>query len=416
MKVLKLIFPSLLLVTFFMIQGSAVGISCEDCHSSSNPSGNWLYHPPILTFVHDPFYPPNTTFTMRLKVTGASDYQIKDLSATLDERMDNLEVVGELQGRTGTDADGDHIVEWELRTLDEGWSNVSAEVRYKVYYKHNSPGASNEASYVERISTSPLSANFDLSVTPGTLFFDTTGQQRELTLTALNNVTDIRLEIIPGLEDIFSIEVPRSDLNKGDSMTVMITLQNMTDMYLGLTLKWKEGETERRLPIRILISDPGQGSGGKDILWEVGKYTGIAAFTLLVIGYFTGGAVLKEKANKFFKGAKRRVDFHCALSYVLLVLVLIHLSTLFYGPYRELILQWEVVLGWVALGIMMIIALNGIFQRWLVKKDRIPELEENAFLGICHIKGTSDNSHASFRNAFPLVQGPYRLLGDLNVP
>lgn len=367
MKVLRLIFPSMILVTLIMIQGPVIGISCEECHSSSNPSGNWVYHPPILTLVHDPFYPPNTTFTMRLKVTGATDYQIKDLTATLNGRMDNMEVIGELQGITGKDEDGGPIVEWELRTLDEGWCNVSAEVGYKVYYKHNSQGAIT-ASYQERTSTSLLSANFDLSVTPGTLFFDSTGQQRELTLKASNNVTDIRLEMNGGADGVFSIDVPRSDLSKGESMTVRVTLLNMTDSYSGLTLIWKEAQTERSVLLHILVADPGQGSGGMDILWEVGKYTGISAFILLVVGYFTGGAVLKGKMNQFFKGAKRRVDFHCALSYVLLVLVLIHLSTLFYGPYRELILQWEVVLGWVALGIMLIIALNGIFQRWIVRR------------------------------------------------
>ena len=76
---------------------------------------------------------------------------------------------------------------------------------------------------------------------------------------------------------------------------------------------------------------------------------------------------MKKWSNRLFKTAKRRIAFHCALSYEVLILSVFHLATLAYGPYRELIWIWEVILGELALVIMVLISINGIFQKRIIR-------------------------------------------------
>jgi hypothetical protein len=155
----------------------------------------------------------------------------------------------------------------------------------------------------------------------------------------------------------------------GDSTTITVTLLNETDISSEIEISWIELSGMKEIPITIDIVRLESSDTGEDPLLTIGQATGISAFVFLVIGYFTGGTgFLKKHANKLFRHARRRVRFHCALSYLVMVLSFYHLATLWYGPYREVIFNsWEIVLGEAAMIIMIIISLNGIFQRRMVK-------------------------------------------------
>lgn len=367
-RFLTTIFLLALLAIFF--SGNTFGASCESCHSSSmrNPSGGWVYHPPIISLVHDPFYSIDTEFNVRLLITGASDYDVRSVSATLELSNSGLDLVSDEKGTEGTNSRGEPYIEWTLKTKDEGSTELSAIVEYEVYYRHKNPGSSDQASYFDRVSTTILTADLDLSVSPGTLIFKEVGDVRELYLDASDQVSNIRITPPEVLQDSLSIEMVKNELDSGEGLVVRITLTNRTDIISKLKIEWQETGGEKSTSIEIVIADPGSGEDNIDIFWEVGKYTGIAAFILLITEYFTGGtSALKKSANRFFGSAKRRIDLHCAISFIILILVIIHFVVLFYGPFRELIFQWEVVLGELALLIMIVVSLNGIFQRKLVK-------------------------------------------------
>jgi hypothetical protein len=370
-RIKKVLLVSLSLFLFIvLLSGSAKGASCESCHSpsSSRPSGGWVYHPPVISIISDPFYFPDTEFTVKLVITDASDYEVRSISAEISLSNDGLTLISEAAGETGTNNKGEPFVEWTLRTGTEGKTDIIVDLEYVVYYKHRIAGNADTATYFERITDTIITADLDLRVSPGTIFFEEEGAIQELVLTASKPISSIRIEPPAVLLNVLDIQMEKDELSAGENITVRIRLDNMTEIISDLSISWIEEGGQRSTTVEIVITDPGSSESNIDIFWEVGKYTGIAAFILILIGYFTGGAsILKKPANRFFGSAKRRVDFHCALSFLTLILVLIHFIVLWYGPFRELILRWEVVLGEVALLIMIIVSLNGIFQRRLVK-------------------------------------------------
>ncbi len=347
------------------ISGNALGASCESCHSSRTPSGGWIYHPPVITLLHDPFYLPDTDVTVRLIITPASDYSISSLSGELGTIYGSLISTG--PGTPGVDPQGNKYIDWTFTAGGVGESILIVDVDYTVYYKHKTPGTMDSASYFDRIETTVIVADLDLSISPGTLIFEKEREEKEIQLTATSDVTDIEVILHGSLEGLVTFSQPLVELSDGGSTTITVTVLNRTNIISFMTIKWLEGDVQREIKIEIVITDPGDG-GGSDLLGEVGKYTGIAAAVLVLVGFFTGGTSrLKTIANKVFGSAKKRIDFHCALSFVTLILVAIHFATLFYGPFRNLIFQWEVILGEVAMLIMVIISLNGIFQKKFIK-------------------------------------------------
>jgi predicted ferric reductase len=137
-----------------------------------------------------------------------------------------------------------------------------------------------------------------------------------------------------------------------------------------VTVGWYSNGAYMTYPINVTLlpADPPE---AVDLYHELGKYLGIAAMALLLIGYFTGGTgFFKKLANRLFGNAAKRTKFHCAMSYELMALSLFHFGVLFYGPFSQVsqILVWQTVLGILAMGIMFVIALNGILQKALIKK------------------------------------------------
>jgi|GEM_PF-2907266 len=368
MKISQMILISLLLLQF--LAAPVLGTSCESCHSpSQNPSGGWVYHPPIISLIHDPFYPPCTNFTVKLVVSGASDYSISSLKAGLEmEEGSGIHLTGEANGTLRESVEGVPIIEWELRSDEEGVFNITANADYRVHFEHKVPGDNDDADYSTTITSSIRVADLGLHVSPGTLIFSREGEERVLTLEAIRNVHDISIVPDRSIVDSLSILQDGTSLLEGESMEIMLSLTNRSTGIYRINLSWTENGTRDSVSIEVVIKEGGEEGRGIDLLWEVGRYSGIAAFALLLIGYFTGGmSPLKSLANRVFGSAKRRVDFHCALSYNTLILALIHFTALFYGPFRDVLLHWEVILGELALLIMVIISINGIFQRRFVK-------------------------------------------------
>jgi hypothetical protein len=155
---------------------------------------------------------------------------------------------------------------------------------------------------------------------------------------------------------------------EGNSTKIKVTLLNKTNIDSELLITWNESTGEKSVIVPISIRKF-ESVIGNDILLTIGQVTGIGAFIFLFIGYFTGGyGSMKRYANKLFKHSKRRIRFHCFLSYIMILLSFIHIVTLWYGPYRLVVFKcWEIVLGEVAIIIIIIVALNGMFQKKMVK-------------------------------------------------
>ena len=368
--------PILLFMTGMLVlllpSGSVLASTCEECHSSSggNPSGGYSFSPPSPLLVHDLAMPPGSTMRVTLWIDHPSDYSIRDLHAELSVDSPCLVLNSSSVGGDVTDADGREGAEWELLAISEGTASMSVDIGYEVFFRHSGSGSQDTAYYTTSVTSSVTVADLDLVVTPSMVKLQALDQVVEVELRARKDVRGIAVQPSRSLTGIVSMKPPASELSMGETTTISIRSRNLTDTEGYIFIHWEEEDGPKELKVRVVVEERSGTARTTDWLHEIGKYTGIAAFVLLAIGYFIGGTgILKKWANRMFSSAPRRIAFHCGLSYEVLILAVFHLTVLYYGPYRDLIWTWEAVLGELAMVIMIVIAVNGILQkrtiRWL---------------------------------------------------
>lgn len=335
-------------------------VECEDCHSSSGGSGGYEFDPPIVVLSKPLICGPEEKVKVRLYVLPTSVYSVEDIEAMMVE----MDVSGTVTGRATLDPDGQDCLEWELGSGTDPLRSMIVTCSCICYYEHGSPGNKDDGAF-------NIEVRFDLNIVSSSLRIDRDfvllpEEGSSLSLRAIGSVSNLKVATSPTLEGKVSATLDRTDLQDGGSAMLSMTSLSMGSMDGHLNLSWTESGMDRHAYIRVLRVRP-KTADGTDLYHEIGKYTGISAFVLLVIGYLTGGTgPFRRWGNKLFRTAARRTRFHCALSFEVLVLVMFHMLVLWYGPYRELIWIWEVVLGELALVVMAVIALNGMFQRRLV--------------------------------------------------
>jgi cytochrome b561 len=130
-----------------------------------------------------------------------------------------------------------------------------------------------------------------------------------------------------------------------------------------------------------LAKGDGSGSGLHGIYRTIGRILGFLGFTLLVVSIFTGGFFKKatKKINKALRGSRKRIRWHCTISYLILLISLIHAALLMYGHYSYAMWNGIFLIGvpeeapgvnWgtISLVIMICISLGGIFQKSISRK------------------------------------------------
>jgi hypothetical protein len=210
--------------------------------------------------------------------------------------------------------------------------------------------------------------NLSLGISPGHIALSTFGENETIILRAFDNISDIKLSIPDQLANHVDIRLSNNTIMEGDKASIKLTLLNETDIDSKFLITWNESSGEKSVSVVITIRKLDSVIGNNNFL-ITGQVTGIIAFIFLIIGYFTGGAgFLKKYANNLFKRPKRRIRCHCFLSYLMILFAFIHIVSLGYGPYQQVIFKnWEIVLGELAIIIIIIVALNGMFQKKIVK-------------------------------------------------
>jgi hypothetical protein len=102
-------------------------------------------------------------------------------------------------------------------------------------------------------------------------------------------------------------------------------------------------------------------------LWLIGRVTGFIAFGLLCASMVTGCTrePIRSIMNKLFRGARRRIIFHCGISFGIIVVALIHGTALYLGPYagthKGLFSGTVLIVGLCAIGA------TGVYQKRITR-------------------------------------------------
>ncbi|MCU0799040.1 MAG: hypothetical protein MUC62_05155 [Candidatus Thermoplasmatota archaeon] len=350
----------LLLIPMALAMGTAAGDVCEDCHSSSGSSGGYDFEPPLVVLSQPAVCGPGEKVMIRLYMISTSVYEVRSMKAELISGGGTERI----QGKPGMDPEGQGCIEWELTSGTGPAQRFTADCECICYYRHGSPGNKDTGLHTTTVRTDLPVADSNMRIDRDLVFVPEAGSS--VTLRALGPISGISLDISPSLLGKVDVSLDGKELSSGETIYIALSPMSRDALDGHINVSWTESGARRHAYIRVLKVLPTP-ADGIDLYHEIGKYTGIAAFIILVVGYFTGGTgPLKRWGNKMFKTAPRRIKFHCALSYEVMILVIFHMLVLWYGPYRELIWLWEVVLGEVALLIMLVIALNGILQKRLI--------------------------------------------------
>ncbi|MGA1820927.1 MAG: hypothetical protein ACMUIG_00210 [Thermoplasmatota archaeon] len=365
LPMLFLLSPLLLVIA----TGSGSAEDCEECHSSSSsyPSGGYVYVPPPIYVVYDSSYAPGSNFQLRLFVSPQSDYDIRDVKGRLSLESGNVIAAGG-EPRSSVDGGGRTVLTWEMEALYEGSAPFTITCDYTVHYRHTTGNSFDNAEYRKILTGNLIIADVAVQASPGTVGLSETGESAIVNITARANITELDADPDGSIADLIDITALPSYLSEGDTVSMTVTLRTKESAEGNITLSWREGPEGKSLKIRVSIIPIKDQDRGIDWYHEFGKYTGILSLVLLLTGYFTGGTgPLKGYSNRLFKTAVKRIKFHCALSYEILALSVFHLAVLVWGPFRQQVWIWENSLGFIALGLMIIISLNGIFQKKMVK-------------------------------------------------
>jgi hypothetical protein len=345
-----------------LLSAPVLGAECEDCHTIDGASGGYVFERPTIVLAVNAVVPPGMDFPFEVIVRGGTDLLVEDMNATLTLSPPSGDLVMEASGSAGR-------ARFDVPAQDEGAVPYSVSLTYGVFKEHATAGAADRATYREVLRGEIAVRYLTLTIDRGFLVLDSVGQASVINATADENAYDVRVDADPSIAAYVEVDGLPDRITAGESASFNVTLLHRGSAQGNITVSWYSNGSISSFPIRVSLV-PESASSGTDAYHELGKYLGIASLALLLIGYFTGGTgASKRWANALFGNAGRRTRFHCAMSYQLLSLAIFHFAVLFYGPFSRLdqILVWQTVLGIVAMLIMIVIAVNGILQKRIVK-------------------------------------------------
>jgi hypothetical protein len=368
---------------------------CESCHGGSDPSAGYLFGRPAVTFNVPSAVRPNATMDIILAVKHLGTYELKDFVAVLDlSRAPGVALAsGQAEKKTLANMDTrsqTHGLTWPaVSGTAIGQVQVAVNVSYTVHYSHNSGGSKDTASYSLQLSQPVKILTLPFDISPGALQASQ-GKPESFTVNITAQTDLYNLELVPGLsiKNFTKVEPAKvGTLAKGKSRTVTVSMTPDRALEHGaLAVVWsldKAGANMSTMFLNVAVAGPGnqgKGPGPQENLRRVAaRALGFTGLIVLILLMPTGGFLepVKRALNKAMGGAKRRVDLHCALSYLLLTIGLLHSALLMYGHYKNA--MWNGVflvatsdylsidLGTMAIVLMVVISLLGIFQKRLGK-------------------------------------------------
>jgi len=343
--------------------------------------------------------PTNTTFSYEVVIINhagndGNAHHLKDNEFTLEIVGD---VVRPAAGETYTKSCPDILtsknggpeektVNWTLETTGEGEAEIKVYVNSTAHYDHKSDGDPDDYRYFKESENRTITVK-TLPIVLSDYAFSVQKEKTEtfvLVMEVRENISGFVVEMPSNSRNPIAFNSSHPDwtgngfheLSRDDIVLFEITFTGERSRDETVLLRWKDSSnTTQSLELRFMVYSKGKGGGGDDKFYkDVSKVLGYVSLGLLVLLSVVGSRAksVKKIVMKFFRKQRRRVVTHCILSYLLLATSLVHglyhmikKETLFLDPVK----RFDIFLGDLSFVLMIIIALNGIYQKKLV--DRI---------------------------------------------
>lgn len=362
---------------------------CVECHSGFNVFPTELVAPTDV--------PTGEEFELALAIsnpgnnekTGDDDddgypHDLRDIEAELDlTDAPNLELVEGDLSIHGEDIDsGDEgALIWRIRSVGSGEGTVSCTVSATAYYKHNSNNPD-----THRYTIGPLGRTITVKPLPVRLSTYSLSAREgkeathEVLLTAKEPITNITITPSTGIQSFIELDypqmtgnVPPRELGEGDWLLMHMTLYSPDGGAEGVvSFNWTNftGEEQFLNLSVVIIQESSVNTVSINWFSLSGQVSGFLLLFLFASSVIFGGFPnhLKRRFMKIGFNAKRRIDFHCQISYLIIGLVLFHMLVLLAGPWWNSKFELGVILGYVGLALFLALGLHGHFQRPLIRK------------------------------------------------
>jgi len=392
---LLLLLTTITLVSLPFYTSVQAADDCASCHGGSSTSGNYIFVPPTILLEVPGALQPNVTFAIILTVNHPGTYELKNFEATLD--LSGAPDVVLTSGETAQKSLGNmdtrrqsHGLTWHASDgTVEGIKSIGMNVTYTVYFHHNSGGGKDTSTYSKKLSQNLQVLAMPFNIAPSSLHATvSTSQSYTIIITALTDIYNI--EIVPGLSInnftmVSTAKVAALPKDHNTSFQLSMTPDRALE-HGSLVIIWsmdKAGTNKSTMSVPVVVSEKPVKPIREDPQVAnqrlAARVLGFIGLIILILLLPTGGALkaVTKRLNPLLGGAKKRVDLHCALSYLLLTIALLHSSLLMYGHYFGVV--WNgffliakadylsINLGTTALCLMLIISVLGILQKRLVK-------------------------------------------------
>jgi len=360
--------------------------SCEECHTSPYPSGDFFFSHPSFIINAPTRISPNLNFSLFVDVFGDGDFQIEDVSASLSlsppniiEILDGQERYSDTIGEKG----GPNSFQWALRSTEIlGSVEINLTFQYTVSYSHPSGDPTESYTYSKTVFQT-----IDVKPTPlepslwNLISYSGKENDVEMFVNISDDIDNVTFIASPAISDW--VEISSKNLGwtngflwipSGQMRSIQFTFSIPDDIlvegaYIEVIWELDGIQDESRIPV-FVTSSPSEDDESAGWFSLSGRFTGILTLILFLIAMVTGGVGkrMKKRSNQLFGSAKTRMSIHCGVSFVILSLSIFHGVILWAGPYYNTIWDAYIVMGMLSTFAMGVVSVNGIFVKKITRR------------------------------------------------
>jgi|GEM_PF-1551472 len=330
---------------------------CLSCHSSSYPISGYVYYPPTVFLNVSMFTKRGVEFPVEVGIDFI-DYDIKELliEITQDPKIFsfNESTIEAYDLKKGT------RFKFTATAIKNGVSKIIVTVNAITYYEHKTiDGYDYREEVIEKSRIISVGSTSLVPSSWNVLLDDAGG---EITLTAVEDITDLTVFTSSSLE---AKPTGRNFLSADSELDIFLRPTSRKKIDENIIISWRVNNTPYAIPISVLYNP--QAPKVTDYFHCIGRITGISTLVLLLISIVLGGIWNTGGYLNRMISAKRRVRYHCAVSWFLFGLAIYHGSVLLSGPYTDQLWNIWIILGYLAAVTMLVVSLTGSFMKFTIK-------------------------------------------------